>query len=377
MSIRLCIGDIRRVSQEYWEQNHSSLTFQKALGLALQSHAASYPQDWPDIPLDDAAFQRYIDSIPLNDFIWDNRTQMNSLYNPASKKKKDWAGSFYNEESSLFRDDEDILVHTHIPNIDDGIHTHDFFEVNYVYYGEALLQFGNIEQQYPSGTLCIFPPNSPHNFRAMQGAIVIALIVRKTTFDHVFSLLLKQPGILSIFFQYAIYNQRELNYFLCKTDNPNNLKGIIQSIMGEAKKRDSYTGMNCASLFMQFMSTVLRNYQENCVVYDLTNDFDEINKFMAVLQYIKQNLRTVSLPVLSEAFYYSKGYLGRKIREMTGKTFGQYLIDLRLQQAATLLKTTKLPMQSICEQIGYDSVDYFTKAFKRKYGLTPQQYRLS
>ena len=377
MRLQLCVGDIRKVCFEYWNRYHTSLPFQQAMTLAMQSPAKHYPQDWPDTFFDDDTFQRYIDSIPLNDFMWNNRTNLNAFYKQSPKSKMKWVGSFYNEEANLFRSEEDILVHLHIPNVDDGIHTHDFFEINYVYSGEALLQFGEQEERYPAGTLCIFPPNCPHNFRAMKGAILIALVVRKTTFESLFSPLLRQRAMLSIFLQYAIYNTQDLNYFLCTTDNPRILKQIIQSIMRESKKRDSYMGMNCASLLILFLSTILRNYNEDCVIYDPTNEFDELNRFMSMLQYIKQNMQTVSLPELSEKFHYSKGYISRKIHELTGMTFGQYLIEHRLLQAQTLLKTTKLPMQAICERIGYDSADYFSRAFKKKYGLTPQQFRLS
>ena len=53
----------------------------------------------------------------------------------------------------------------------------------------------------------------------------------------------------------------------------------------------------------------------------------------------------------------------------------QYLLDLRLQAAATLLAETHLPVTRIAANIGFGGVDAFHRKFKQKYGLTPARYR--
>lgn len=55
----------------------------------------------------------------------------------------------------------------------------------------------------------------------------------------------------------------------------------------------------------------------------------------------------------------------------------QYICDLRLQAAATLLAETRLPITRIVANVGFGGVDAFHRKFKQKYGLTPARYRES
>ena len=52
-----------------------------------------------------------------------------------------------------------------------------------------------------------------------------------------------------------------------------------------------------------------------------------------------------------------------------------YLINYRLQEAAKLLASTEKKVTVISKDTGFDSVDYFCKAFKKYYKLTPTEYR--
>ena len=54
----------------------------------------------------------------------------------------------------------------------------------------------------------------------------------------------------------------------------------------------------------------------------------------------------------------------------------QYLIAARMERARYLLKATNLPLQAISEQVGYASDNVFCTQFKRRYGLTPTEFRV-
>ena len=53
-----------------------------------------------------------------------------------------------------------------------------------------------------------------------------------------------------------------------------------------------------------------------------------------------------------------------------------YLLKYRLQEAAILLTTTKKKVIVIAENVGFETVDYFCKQFKKYYGVTPTEYRI-
>ena len=58
-----------------------------------------------------------------------------------------------------------------------------------------------------------------------------------------------------------------------------------------------------------------------------------------------------------------------------GVSFTQYLNDYRLQIAAQLLKETEDNILEIASATGFENLSYINRSFKKKYGLTPGQYR--
>lgn len=74
---------------------------------------------------------------------------------------------------------------------------------------------------------------------------------------------------------------------------------------------------------------------------------------------------------------YSHSQYLRKFKESTGVPLIQYLMNLRINHAKSLLLSTQKSVLEIAYEVGYDSVNYFIRAFKsRTRGITPLQYRL-
>ena len=61
----------------------------------------------------------------------------------------------------------------------------------------------------------------------------------------------------------------------------------------------------------------------------------------------------------------------------TGRTINSYLTEVRLEKAKDLLKNSSMHLQDICYRIGYLSPSYFSRLFRKYYGLTPSEYRES
>lgn len=71
----------------------------------------------------------------------------------------------------------------------------------------------------------------------------------------------------------------------------------------------------------------------------------------------------------------SASYFSQKFKAHTGLTFTDYLIHTRLKKAMELLVHTKHKVAEISKAVGYENEKYFTRIFKKKVGVTPQQYR--
>ncbi len=64
-----------------------------------------------------------------------------------------------------------------------------------------------------------------------------------------------------------------------------------------------------------------------------------------------------------------------KLKEAYNKTFSEYLRDMRLQEAARLLRETDMPIDQVAFSVGLKSASGFYRNFLLSYGMTPTQYR--
>lgn len=62
-------------------------------------------------------------------------------------------------------------------------------------------------------------------------------------------------------------------------------------------------------------------------------------------------------------------------KQKTGLNYSHYITSLRLEQAARLLTDTDDTALSIGYQVGYSAPNYFSRAFKKFYGISPSRYR--
>jgi len=66
--------------------------------------------------------------------------------------------------------------------------------------------------------------------------------------------------------------------------------------------------------------------------------------------------------------------LYRKLMALTGQSPTSFVRTIRLNRAAELLLEKRLPISEIADEVGFNSVSYFSKCFHEKFGKTPSQY---
>lgn len=107
---------------------------------------------------------------------------------------------------------------------------------------------------------------------------------------------------------------------------------------------------------------------------------DEKNGVMeAVLSYVQENFRNSSLSLSTLAVHVnlSERYLSALMSEHLGCSYMDYLNKLRMEEASRLLLHSKLSVNEVAQQCGYEYPNTFFKAFRRWSGMTPTQYRKS
>lgn len=94
------------------------------------------------------------------------------------------------------------------------------------------------------------------------------------------------------------------------------------------------------------------------------------------INYIISNLSSdLSLEAVANRFAFSSNYFSKIFKDTTGMSYIEFLLQQRIEKAKQLLRETNLKIYSVSLQVGYDNVGYFNRIFKKRTGLSPEEYR--
>ncbi len=91
-----------------------------------------------------------------------------------------------------------------------------------------------------------------------------------------------------------------------------------------------------------------------------------------ILSHIHQRITTEQL---AGAVGRNRTYLCTCFKEETGLSVGDYITQLKIDEAKRLLRVTDKPLHAIAEHLGFATQSYFQKVFKKQVGVTPLEYR--
>ena len=106
---------------------------------------------------------------------------------------------------------------------------------------------------------------------------------------------------------------------------------------------------------------------------------DDLRFKNAFLVYLDENLDNgeVTAEDIAAALNISRSVLFDKCRTLLGKAPTEYLRDLRFEKAAQMLREGGYSISQIAYQTGFNDSHYFSKAFRKRFGMTPSEYRKS
>lgn len=150
--------------------------------------------------------------------------------------------------------------------------------------------------------------------------------------------------------------------FIPKPFYPKHLKSVVYRILADRSTLKDYYNSARSSTDI---------YKDKAVNI-------EDKKFMLkVTDLIEKNLldEHLSPSFLSECLNISKVQLYRKMKEISGETPGEFIRNIKIDHAASLLLNTGLTVSEVMYDSGFNNKSYFFREFSRKYHCTPKAYR--
>lgn len=124
-----------------------------------------------------------------------------------------------------------------------------------------------------------------------------------------------------------------------------------------------------------------KQYTEN-KLYPMINTVSSKNSHVNInplihqaMRYIAQNYsRNITVKMVADSLFVSESHLMHLFKDSINKTFNECLTDYRILVAKQLLLSGKLKVYEVAELVGYKDSKYFSQIFKKKVGLSPNQF---
>lgn len=264
-------------------------------------------------------------------------------------------------EALVYQEDHEIIFYNQL-------HQHEEIQISYIVQGSGSLIVGDSINYYKPNDILVIGENIPHVFRSdstvTSQSIMFTLFFTRNSFGKDFfniSDLLE----MSTFFKDSIYGMKLLSH---QTE-------IIKQFQ---KLRKNNRIERIASL-LKVLNLILQAEKEQLSSFVYRKKYTDVEgkRMNDVFQYAMDHFNeTISLEEISEKANMSKNAFCRYFKKRTNKTFFQFLIEMRIENACKLLyKEKELSVALISELCGFQNIANFNRKFKELKKMTPSQYK--
>lgn len=206
--------------------------------------------------------------------------------------------------------------------------------------------------------------------------------------------------------QFILVNSNEVHSIDCPDPNFTLVlqipRGLFEKYLGDVDsllfRRSCKKDAQVAALVQHMHESYAANCPERMfsllsdfyqLMYLLTTDFrisevDEerkkqnmqLDRLSHITSYIQANYREdLTLEGVARIFGFSPAYLSRMFQKYAGINYKSYVQELRTEAGYRLLLNTVVPVGEIALECGFPDSRSFAKAFRRRYGMAPAEYR--
>lgn len=229
-------------------------------------------------------------------------------------------------------------------NLNFGKHTHRSYEIVFVKKGVLKVNIENEEYILKSDKAILISPYQIHSFETLKDNFV---------FSCIFS-----PDLLQDYYDYTKNFDYKNPVFSFDTGDLSILSEQYENVFEQKAVLYKY----CSKVMNQGLKE--KTEQKNFHLLSL------------ISLYIQDNIKNdLSLKNMCNDLGYSYNYISSIFKKNFGMNFSAYANQIRLEEAAQLIKHTDKTSAEIANECGFSTIRNFNISFKNQFGISPKEYR--
>lgn len=253
-------------------------------------------------------------------------------------------------------------------------HFHSQYEIIYVKESYGSCFVGDCIEKYSAGDVILFGPNLPHYMRSddIYHAEDSALRVQGTIIQFEQNFLQYSLNYYPQFLQIKTLLEESKRGILFPKKSSTHITGLIS---GFPEQR----GFRQISVLLEILQEMANASQRKSLASPCYYEkFPSMGnkRIDKIISFINSNYtHYLKLNEVAEMANMNATAFCRFFKETTGKTFLQYVMDMRTGYACKLLTIGDMDISQIAVECGFDSISHFNRTFKLLIYMTPTQYR--
>ncbi len=250
------------------------------------------------------------------------------------------------------------------------IQAHKDYELKLITSGHGKRIVGNNISAFENGDLILVGPDLPHGHEFIQSEQsnlpeCLALIISESFITGGLALSGELDTIRQLF-------ARAMKGLAFKANK-------LHEIATQLRYLAQLNGFESFIVLMKLLNTLTEI--EDQEIISLTPElplsyYKDIDQIKIVYDFVLRNLQnTITLDTAAGLLHMAPGSFCRFFKKRTGKSFIQYVKDIRVSRACNLLSNSELPIAQICFESGYSNLANFNFYFKSIMKMTPSEYR--
>ena len=270
------------------------------------------------------------------------------------------------DNSIAIRDDIDIKYIEF--GADEPRHTHDGLEILYIVRGCGEHSIDDEVVTVKQGTLIIVDFDSVHSINTWETMSYYNILLKPRFLTNNSSAASNLKELMKEHYDYD-FDEKFLMVEFVEEEIRKQIEALFFCILREAvDKKERYSHLIRHNL-ENIINITIRQMNEKCI---FKND-PHLNE---VINYIGQNCaRNLKIDEVAKKFSYTPKYLISKIKEYSGLSFKQILLNRRLNNVIEDLWRSDEPIDAVIEKFGFTNKTYFYEIFTKKYGVKPKFIR--
>lgn len=282
------------------------------------------------------------------------------------------------QSCDFFNEQETLRGYFTVAQREKDMHSHDFWEISYVYEGCGLCYLENRAIPVKGGFVLFAAPKASHCFLSQSqkegSPLKICSIIFTENYQNDFIANYHRVNELKGHSLFLKIQKGTPFSLLLNDDNAQNIRHLMWLITHEYNHYTAGSKEIIQSSMLSLYISITRLYE-----YQLGKSTPMITKnsiLDELLKYIRTNYGSkLSLDLLASQAHLSREYLCRYFKKQTGKNISDFILEVRMEKAKEMLRTTTHTITDIGLYCGYPSVSSFQRSFKKSVHMTPSEYR--